>query len=53
MDKIYTGITIEEIRKIKGMENLQAEEANMLIDSIKEFALLIKMHGQVDQDSGK
>ena len=39
-------ITIEELKRMRGYENMSHDEANQAIDSIKELCLLI-YHAQI------
>ena len=48
-----SNVTIEDIRKINGMENLTNEELQKIIESIREFTLLLKMIPSVDHKSIK
>ena len=49
MHTLKQDITIEEIRHISGMENLTDEDLLTVINSIKEFSLILQLIPSIDK----
>lgn len=43
MDSTHNNITKEDILQIPGMENLPEEELKSIVESVKEFALILQL----------
>lgn len=53
MDKQNSGVTIDDVFAVNGNRTLSDEKALAILESIKEFALLIKLLNVTGQETHK